>query len=188
VLLPLEEGVCPLGEVARVARHLAAESAGQCGPCRLGLPAIGDAFSAFAAGRAGHDALAKVKEGGAIVRGRGACHHPDGTTRFLLSALEVFEEDVAAHLARGTCGRPVRDVLPLPGDDLVEQASGVRLSVDWSRCAGHGLCGRLAPELITLDMFGYPLIDEGPIATRLLRAASQTAEMCPSLALGLKRA
>ncbi|WP_396794461.1 NADH-ubiquinone oxidoreductase-F iron-sulfur binding region domain-containing protein [Microbispora sp. H13382] len=36
----LGEDTCPLGETARVAGHLAARSAGQCGPCRLGLPGL----------------------------------------------------------------------------------------------------------------------------------------------------
>ena len=39
---------CPLGEVAQVVQYLAGESAGQCGPCRLGLP---DLARAVAAGR-----------------------------------------------------------------------------------------------------------------------------------------
>src|SRR5262249_2102053 len=40
VVLPLGDGTCPLGEVSRIASYLAGESAGQCGPCKLGLPAI----------------------------------------------------------------------------------------------------------------------------------------------------
>ena len=45
-----------------------------------------------------------------------------------------------------------RDVLPMPADEV--QA---RLVVDWTRCAGHGLCGRLVPELVRLDRNGYEL-------------------------------
>jgi NADH:ubiquinone oxidoreductase, NADH-binding (51 kD) subunit len=38
IVLPLGDGTCPLGEVSRIASYLAGESAGQCGPCKLGLP------------------------------------------------------------------------------------------------------------------------------------------------------
>lgn len=185
IIMPLEEGTCPLGEVARVADYLAAESAGQCGPCHMGLPAIARSFSSLASG-GGAEALAAITQGSGIVRGRGACHHPDGTTRFLLSALDVFSDDVAAHVAKGGCGRPVRGLLPVPGEEGRE--SGLRLTVDWSRCVGHGLCGHLVPDVVQLDVFGYPVLTETELPTRLLRDALRATEMCPALALGLSRA
>ncbi|MEO3872315.1 NADH-ubiquinone oxidoreductase-F iron-sulfur binding region domain-containing protein [Nonomuraea sp. B12E4] len=185
IIVPLEEGTCPLGEVARVADYLASESAGQCGPCHMGLPAIARSFSSLAAGHAGAEALAAIRQGSGIVRGRGACHHPDGTTRFLLSALDVFSDDVAVHAAKGGCGRPVRGLLPVPDEE--SQGSGVRLTVDWSRCAGHGLCGHLVPEVVQLDMFGYPVVSERELPARLLGDALRAADMCPALAIGLSR-
>jgi NADH:ubiquinone oxidoreductase subunit F (NADH-binding)/ferredoxin len=183
IIVPLDEGTCPLGEVARVAAYLGAESAGQCGPCRLGLPAIARSLSALAAGKSGGEALSAVRQGSGVVRGRGACHHPDGTTRFLLSAIDVFSDDVAVHLAKGGCGRPVRRLLPVPGE--LDEDSGLQLTVDWSRCAGHGLCGHLVPELIQLDLYGFPVLTDAPVPTRSLRDARQAAEMCPALALSL---
>ncbi|GII58676.1 oxidoreductase [Planotetraspora thailandica] len=192
IIVPLEGGTCPLGEVARVAAYLGAESAGQCGPCRLGLPAIARSFSALAAGNGGTEAMVAVEQASAVVRGRGACHHPDGATRFLLSALDTFSDDVAAHLAQGGCGRPVRGLLPVPGEvpgeEVSEAKSGLRLTVDWSRCAGHGLCGHIVPELVQLDVFGYPMLSDAPVPARHLRDAVHAADMCPALALGLSRA
>ncbi len=46
----LPEGVCGLTESAGVARWLADQNAGQCGPCTFGLPAIADAMDAVVAG------------------------------------------------------------------------------------------------------------------------------------------
>ena len=154
IVLPLGDGTCPLGEVSRVANYLAGESAGQCGPCKLGLPSIARALAAIVDGSGGIEALDVARRAAAAVNGRGACSHPDGTTRFVLSALEVFTEDLAAHVFHSTCGRPVRGMLPLP--DGPETANAKQLMVDWSRCEGHGLCAHLMPELIHLDRYRLP--------------------------------
>jgi hypothetical protein len=45
---------------------------------------------------------AEVERLARLVSGRGACRHPDGTARLVLSALRAFEADVHAHLA-GRC-------------------------------------------------------------------------------------
>ena len=115
--------------------------------------------------------------------GRGACGHPDGTTRFVLSALEVFTEDLAAHVFHSTCGRPVRGILPTP--EGPEQANAKQLVVDWVRCQGHGLCAHLVPEVIHLDAQGYPVILNIPVPAWLEKDAQQAVQMCPALALRL---
>jgi ferredoxin len=117
------------------------------------------------------------------VAGRGACSHPDGSTRFVLSALEVFTEDLAAHVFHSSCGRPVRGILPLP--DGPETADAKQLMVDWVRCEGHGLCAHLVPELIHLDKTGFPVIMPIPVPPWLEKDAQQAVEMCPALALRL---
>jgi NADH:ubiquinone oxidoreductase subunit F (NADH-binding)/ferredoxin len=180
VVLPLGEDTCPLGEVARIARYLAKESSGQCGPCKLGLPRVARALTAIADGSGGMDALEAVRRSAAGVRGRGACAHPDGASRFALSALDVFTDDLAAHVFRAGCGRPVRGVLPL---GPAEGES--RLLVDWTRCGGHGLCAHLVPELVQLDAHGYPAFMDTPVPFWLEKEARQAVEMCPALALKL---
>ncbi|NGO73886.1 NADH-ubiquinone oxidoreductase-F iron-sulfur binding region domain-containing protein, partial [Streptomyces boncukensis] len=114
-VLPLARDSCPAGETVRVARWLARESAGQCGPCVLGLPALAEELAAVAEG-GGAGALEAVRDRAHAVAGRGACGHPDGAARFVVSALEVFTGDFAAHAhgRRRGCGRPVRGALPLP--------------------------------------------------------------------------
>ncbi|GAA4519270.1 NADH-quinone oxidoreductase subunit NuoF family protein [Actinoallomurus oryzae] len=190
IILPLPKGVCPLGEVARVAAYLGEESARQCGPCRLGVPAIARSLNALASGRRGGEALSAVRQGTQTVKGRGACHHPDGSARFVTSALTAFAADVEKHLADGTCGRPVRGLLPIGEEPVVAQPeeTGLRLTVDWTRCAAHGLCGHLLPELVRLDEHGFPVIDGASVPRRLLADARQAVEMCPALALRLSDA
>jgi NADH:ubiquinone oxidoreductase subunit F (NADH-binding)/ferredoxin len=181
IVLPIGEGTCPVGEVARVARYLAKESSGQCGPCQLGLPGIARSMSAVADGSGGMDALDTARRAAGAVRGRGACSHPDGASRFVLSAMEVFTEDLATHLFRGGCGRPVRGVLPLDAE-----SDEFRLAVDWTRCRGHGLCSRLVPELVQLDTQGYPVFLDMPVPFWLEQNAAQAVQMCPALALRLE--
>jgi NADH:ubiquinone oxidoreductase subunit F (NADH-binding)/ferredoxin len=183
IVLPLGDGTCPLGEVSRIASYLAGESAGQCGPCKLGLPAIARALAALVDGSGGIEALDVARRSAAGVNGRGACSHPDGVTRFVLSALEVFTEDLAAHVFHSSCGRPVRGVLPLPTGP--EEEGRQRLVVDWTRCQGHGLCAHLVPEIIHLDAQGYPVILNIPVPAWLEKDAQQAVHMCPALALRL---
>jgi NADH:ubiquinone oxidoreductase subunit F (NADH-binding)/ferredoxin len=182
VVLALGDGTCPLGEVARVAGYLAGQSSGQCGPCKLGLPSIARALTTLADGSGGVDALDTARRAAAAVRGRGACAHPDGVFRFVLSALDVFSDDVTAHLFRGTCGRKVQGILPLAP---VEAGGESRLTLDWTRCRGHGLCAHLVPELVQLDGQGYPMLLDMPVPRWLQQEAQQAVDMCPSLALRL---
>lgn len=113
VVVPLPAASCGLVETARVLVYLAAQSAGQCGPCLNGLPRIALVAEALAEGRAVPRDMADLRRWGDLVVRRGACAHPDGTVRFLASALAVFEREVQRHLA-GRCsatdGRPVLDV------------------------------------------------------------------------------
>jgi NADH:ubiquinone oxidoreductase subunit F (NADH-binding) len=105
VIVVLDDGHCPVAEVTRVAGWMASQSAGQCGPCSHGLPAIAAELEAIALGR-GHDKSQRLlQRWGGMVQRRGACHHPDGTARFVLSALEVFKDEFRAHQRRGPCER-----------------------------------------------------------------------------------
>ncbi len=186
IVLPLGDGTCPLGEVSRVASYMAGESAGQCGPCKLGLPSIARALAALIDGSGGIEALDVARRSAAAVAGRGACSHPDGVTRFVLSALDVFTEDLAVHVFHSSCGRPVRGVLPLPSGP--EQEEQQRLVVDWTRCQGHGLCAHLVPELIHVDPLGYPVLLNIPVPSWLEKDAEQAVHMCPALALRMTNA
>jgi NADH:ubiquinone oxidoreductase subunit F (NADH-binding) len=103
VLVVLGSGACGLSESARIARFLAEESAGQCGPCVYGLPAIADDLSSLAQGHARPELMPRLLRRLAQVDGRGACHHPDGAVAMARSALQVFSVDVDDHRRGEPC-------------------------------------------------------------------------------------
>ena len=94
---------CGLMESARVAHYLAGQSAGQCGPCVYGLPAIADDLTRLARGQADPGLLARLRRRLVQVDGRGACRHPDGAANLVRSALTVFAEDVRVHAGGAVC-------------------------------------------------------------------------------------
>jgi NADH:ubiquinone oxidoreductase subunit F (NADH-binding) len=112
VIVAFPGTACAVAEVARVTRYLADESAGQCGPCVNGLGAIAAAFERVAHGEA--DERPQLQRWAEMVRGRGACRHPDGAARFVSSALNVFAEEIDVHLRHGRCGGRRKAVLPVP--------------------------------------------------------------------------
>lgn len=102
---PLGAGVlisptcCPVRFTSQIVDYLAGQSARRCGPCLNGLPALAVAVRAVADGTGG---LGRVEELAALVVGRGACAHPDGTVRLVRSMLASFPDEVRAHGA-GHC-------------------------------------------------------------------------------------
>jgi NADH:ubiquinone oxidoreductase subunit F (NADH-binding) len=116
IIIALPESSCGLAETARVLRYLGGETAGQCGPCVFGLPALADALAdlAYQGERRVHGGVPELI---GLVEGRGACKHPDGAAQLARSALRAFSADVIRHRERGPCaGVRRRPVLPIPGD------------------------------------------------------------------------
>ena len=115
IALPVDK--CGLVETARVVRYLAGQSAGQCGPCVFGLPAVAGELDALAAG--GEFNTAQLSRWLDQVDGRGACSHPDGVVRLVRSAVRVFAGEVNRHRTGWCCatggGGPI---LPIRKGDL----------------------------------------------------------------------
>ena len=103
VIAVLPTAACGVTETDRVLSFLAGQTAGQCGPCHVGLPAIAETFHRVALGRARPAALDLLARWCTDVLGRGACRHPDGAVLFLQSALQVFAADLRHHLRSGGC-------------------------------------------------------------------------------------
>jgi len=105
---------CGVVESARIARYLAEETAGQCGPCVHGLAAVADLMDTIAHERTGpgaHDTLVRWL---GDIEHRGACHLPDAAVGFLRSALSVFADEFVSH-RNGTCtATDPNPVLPIP--------------------------------------------------------------------------
>ncbi len=62
-----------------------------------------------------------------------------------------------------------------------------RVRVNPIACEAHGMCAELLPEAISLDEWGYPIVDERPLAPSLVDHARRAAQACPTFALLLLR-
>jgi NADH:ubiquinone oxidoreductase subunit F (NADH-binding) len=103
IIVVLGAGACGVTESARIARYLAEQSSGQCGPCVFGLPAIADDLSQLARGLADANLRQRLWRRLEEINGRGACRHPDGAVSMVRSALSVFASDVDAHAKGEPC-------------------------------------------------------------------------------------
>lgn len=54
-------------------------------------------------------------------------------------------------------------------------------------CEAHGMCAELLPERISLDEWGYPIVDGRPLTPELVEHARRAADACPTFALLLRR-
>jgi len=114
IIAPLPRGACGVAETAAIAGYLASMSARQCGPCLFGLPALAQSLRLLADGTAPRGEQSRLLEDLRAVAGRGACHHPDGATRLIASALAVFEHDFTEHAHGRPCDGSRRLTLPVP--------------------------------------------------------------------------
>ena len=110
VLAVLPQDHCPLQEVSAVLRWLATNSAGQCGPCVNGLPALAGAFDRATQG----NDVPELDRWARMIEGRGGCKLPDGAVRFLDSARRVFAGHLDQHRGRGPCPANACQFLPTP--------------------------------------------------------------------------
>jgi len=61
------------------------------------------------------------------------------------------------------------------------------LHVDWTACAGRGVCVELLPELLERDPWGYPMPRGGPVVPDELEPhARRAVALCPRMALHLR--
>jgi NADH:ubiquinone oxidoreductase subunit F (NADH-binding) len=124
VVLLLSQNACPVAETARVARWLAGQSTRQCGPCVHGLDALAVAIEEIAGGIAHASAGQRIERLASLTSGRGACGHPDGAVKLILSGCETFESEFVQHARHGPCDGCARPPeLPLPERPINQAAS-----------------------------------------------------------------
>jgi ferredoxin len=63
-----------------------------------------------------------------------------------------------------------------------------RLRVDPVACEGVGICAHVAPALVALDSWGYPVLPDAPLTRRQRRRAAAAVIGCPRRALFLSDA
>lgn len=114
VVAVLDVGVCVVRETSRILHFLSRESAGQCGPCRHGLPAMAERVDRLARGVASASDLEQLHRVSDQVIGRGACGHPDGAVRLVRSLLTNCADDVNRHLSGGGCVWRRAGAMPVP--------------------------------------------------------------------------
>lgn len=111
----VDESSCAVAEMAQVAQWYLDSSARQCGACTWGLKDLAGATRAIALGRPG-SRLDDIPRWTSMVRGRGACHLPDGKASFLESGIATFAAEVVEH-QHGHCNREDHWLLPTPAQD-----------------------------------------------------------------------
>ena len=62
-----------------------------------------------------------------------------------------------------------------------------RVRVNPITCEAHGMCAEILPERVTLDEWGYPIVDERPLPAGLIEHARRAAQSCPTFALLIER-
>ena len=68
-----------------------------------------------------------------------------------------------------------------------EGSARLALVVDPIACARQGLCAELLPERVTLDDWGFPIVDGEEVPRQLESHARRAVDACPTLALALER-
>ena len=115
VVAPLGDAACGLATTLRLLDYLARQSAGQCGPCVFGLPALVADLEGIWRGDLSRRAIGRLHRTAVSILGQGACGLPDGAVALLESALEVFADDAVAHAKRRPChGSAVSGWFPVP--------------------------------------------------------------------------
>jgi ferredoxin len=57
------------------------------------------------------------------------------------------------------------------------------LRIDPTACRGVGICAHIAPQLIRLDSWGYPIVEVEPLSPGQQRKAHGAVTGCPRKAL-----
>lgn len=74
-----------------------------------------------------------------------------------------------------------------PGGSADWSTRAPRLVVDPVACDGIGICAHLAPGLVELDRWGFPITTQTPLDSADLREAKAAVSGCPRRAMLIKK-
>ena len=63
---------------------------------------------------------------------------------------------------------------------------GSRIMIDPVACDAYGYCAELLPEVIALDEWGYPIVDDTPLPPDLMHLAKRAVRDCPMRAITIR--
>ena len=167
VLLVLAAGNCGLLETETIARYLAGESAGQCGPCLFGLPAIADELALIVRG---HCARGPGAPAGPFWLGRRAGRLPSprrGCTPGQQRLGRVPNGRQIPLAIRALSRLPVAGHCSHAVALHQEERFGMRLQLDPSACDGFGFCTGLIGEMVDGDEWGFPIVKQASVPAEL---------------------
>ena len=186
IVIALGQEACGLMESARIAHYMAGESAGQCGPCVYGLPAIADDLTRLARGEVDPGLRARLDR--RLARGDGPGCLPAPRRRGQSGAQCARRVRRRCERACPPCAvRPLERQIaaPFPANRRGGTAM-IRILVDPVACDAYGYCAELLPEAISLDEWGYPIVDGKPLPPTSSEAAKRAARDCPRRAITVR--
>ena len=62
----------------------------------------------------------------------------------------------------------------------------MQILIDPVACDAYGYCAELLPEAVTLDEWGYPIVDGKQLGPELVEAAKRAARDCPRRAITVR--
>lgn len=102
-VMVLDDTTCIVKAAYVLARFFAAESCGQCTPCREGTSWIARILARIEAGQGRREDIDLLKSLPSQMAGRTICPFSDASVGFLGSTLQLFEDEYLAHIERGAC-------------------------------------------------------------------------------------
>ena len=99
----IPEDRCIVEEVLKISEFFTAESCGQCPACRMETSTLTMMLKKVQAGQSGQAILEQFGKILAFNKGKGFCNLIAMPGPPIESALQLFPEDFAAHLATGKC-------------------------------------------------------------------------------------
>jgi ferredoxin len=63
---------------------------------------------------------------------------------------------------------------------------GLKVTIDPVACEAYGYCAELLPEAISLDEWGYPIVNDRLLPAELMDLAKRAVRDCPKRAITVR--